>query len=117
MKRLRIKYEGRLKVVKDNHRLDTLCNRLTPYEQIYRSEDFDRWRNFELLVYNLSTGRQELSLAATTTSRGMGYGGIRGDNRGVNELPPSNDETRIFFTSDFKIQNKVFKKSITQLCK
>ena len=81
---------------------------LTPHEQIYHYEDFNRWRNFELSVYNLKKGNQKLFLTATTTSRGIGYGG--------NHLDSHDLQTRMFFSSSFKLQNKAFKKSIKQLC-
>ena len=83
-------------------------NVLTPHEQIYHSDDFDRWRRFELAIFNLTTGNQDLSLTASTTSSGLGFGG--------NSLESYDLETRVFLVSEFKLQNKSFKKAMKKLC-
>ena len=84
---------------------------LDVHEQIYHYEDFERWRDFELVVYNLSTGYRDLFLTAKTTSWSIGYGGDDNPNDNNPEL-----YYQAHLASNYKTMNKSFKKALKQIC-
>lgn len=82
-------------------------NVLSKHEQLYHDDDYDRWRDFHLTIFDLNLGEKALILKARANSSGIEY---EGDSPGFGFV------TRFFVRSNFAIGKKAFNKSIKTLC-